>query len=340
MRSLVVPLSLLLLVSALRAADEPASVYELIVQQYMTGKWEALDATIKTQAKEIGKFTPAQRQDLTYIKQSVLESRPAWWKPIKSGEKQDFRADVWGRAMNLTFDPKGKGVETKWEGNKIQVSVTWSAGDMDNPDHAEHGFSKAELNHLNVFATLGMAAAWTAIPPQTFSQISTEEQKALLWQSFDFHGNVTGVYYGTPRARQWGIWLYLHSYQEKYQQMSNINARKAVAVAFLMEVLANPKKYPSIKLPDKLDSDKAEEKLALAVHVPMEKQGWTLAEDKTIRQAIRNFTAANERVLQNGGAVTLPNGLGLLLDPKADEPLRVKRDAWFKKQFDKAKDAK
>jgi len=119
--------------------------------------------------------------------------------------------------------------------------------------------------------------------------------------------------------------------------MNTVNSRKAMAAAFMVEVLGNAKKYPSIKLPSSLDPDNAEEKLALAMQKGIEKTPWTLAEDRSLREAVKAFATSNEAVMKTGGLIKLANGLTVQLDPEADVALRPKRDAWFKKQFDTVK---
>jgi hypothetical protein len=317
-------------------ADPPAvpSAYDAVVQPYLAGKWDELAGKLKSGAKELNALTGPRKADIAYIRQTLAESRPAWWANTKAGMKTAFRANLWGRGFDVTYDPEGKtNIQMNYTGDGVEVVVSWPAADMDNPAPAEHGFSKGTLNELNVFSILGMADAWRTVPAQTFANLGAAD-KTLLTRVLDLQGNLAGVYYGSPRARQWGLWLFLHSYQAQYAKMPTINARKAVAVAFLVEVLAGPSKYPSIDLPVRLEAENAEENLALAVHPCLEKHGWTLAEDRAMREALKSFAAANAGALRNGGKVTLPHGLVLSLDPDQDTVLRPKRDAWFKKQFD------
>jgi len=337
MRQLLYPIVLLVAgtVSCV-AAEAPASstFHETVVRQYMSGKWNELDATLKSGLKEFTALSGQPKLDVVYIKQSLLESRPLWWGQTKAGKKINIRAAAWGRSMDLIFDPSIKNsVETKSNGFRTDVFVNWPTANMDSTEHAEHGFTKGELANLSIFSTIGMAGAWSGLPTSALMNL-TEKDKALLFRAMDFRGNVTGIYYGSPRARQWGLWLFLHSYEGKYAKMNTVNARKAVAAAFLAEVLGNVKKYPSIKLPPSLEAENAEEKLALAMQKGIEKNGWTLAEDRAIREAMKLFATANEAAIKNGGTIKLANGLTVQLDPEADGALRGKRDAWFKKQFD------
>ncbi|HOX06390.1 MAG TPA: hypothetical protein PK280_08315 [Planctomycetota bacterium] len=338
--TLAVALMALVPATAGLSAEPPpeGGLYETVVRQYLSGQWDPLEELLKARAKEVDALPGAQGADVAYIRQSLAESHPAWWNQIKSGTgKVPFRPTVWGRAVDMTFDPAAKGgVQTTYVGNRAVVTVSWPAADMDNPAHAEHGFSKGELNNLSAFNTLGMAAFWSDLPMASVANLS-EDRKTLLIRALEFNANLTGVHLGSPRARHWGLWLYMHSYLGKYAKMPTLNARKAIAAAFLIEVLSNPAKYPSIALPKTLEAENAEEKLALAVHEKIEKGAWTLAEDRAIREAIKALREANPDVLKQGGSVTLPGGLAIDLDPQKDAPLRAKRDAWYKAQFDKTK---
>lgn len=114
--------------------------------------------------------------------------------------------------------------------------------------------------------------------------------------------------------------------------------RKANGAMFLAEVLTDPAKYPSLPMPKNIPADGAEEKLADLYCDWVQKHGWTVAEDIALRKAIHKFAETNTdtRSLPKLQLVTLPNDLKISLDPAGDEKLRPLRDAWLKKQFDKA----
>ncbi len=314
------------------AADPPENpLYDSIVQDYLAGKWDDLEATLKAKTKEINAFVGTQKTDLVYIRQSLSESHPIWWNQAKAGKKMNFRQAAWGRSMDLIYDPAGKGgIETKFNSGIREITVSWTSGDMDNAAEAEHGFSKGELNNSTVFATIGLAHAWSTIPTASMMNL-TEKDKAALWEYLDFRGNITGVYYGSPRGRQWDLWLYLHSYQDKYAKMATINGRKSVAVMFMDELITNKKKYPSIKLPAIAD-DVSEDKFALALSNAIEKAHWTLAEDRSIREAAKALGTANDTLAKMQGRVKFSNGTEMALDPEADGALKGKREGWLRKQ--------
>ena len=317
------------------AATQSSPNYQLAIKQYMTGQFDELEETLR--ASDLLTLKGQERADIAYIRKCIIEVRPTWWKKVKGDNKTPVHFLVFGRSVDATFDPKGKGgVSMTMTTSKMDMNISWAAGEMDSKDQAEHGFTKGDLNSLNVFSTLGYAAAYPSIP-QSYMQDPSDAKKLLMFRMLDFQGDLGGTYYGSPRARQWGLWLYMHSYLDKYAKMQMLNSRKAVALAFMIEVISNPEKYPSIKLPAKVEADKTEEKLALAIHQPIEKKGWTLAEDKSIRDALRTLASENPAPIMANGKIKLAAGLFIQLDPEQDSQMLAAREAWFKKQFENRK---
>ena len=148
----------------------------------------------------------------------------------------------------------------------------------------------------------------------------------------DFRSDVTGLYYATPKARRWGEYLYLLGWKDMYAKMPTINARKANGAMFLVEVLTDASKYPSLSPPKEIPAEKTEEKLAEYYRDWIETHGWTVAEDIALRKAIAKFALANESdLVRSQQMVMLPNKLRISLDPEEDDKkLRPMRDAWLK----------
>lgn len=325
------------------AADSPKSngansgdLYQRISQDYLDGKWEELEKELGVSSKEIEALSAAQQADVAYIRKVFTECRQPWWKQCKKGKKVEIRPSVWGHSLRFWFDPAGTGgVQLTTSGPVKVLAVSWTLADMDNPEHAEHGFSKGDLCNLGVWSTIGVGSVWSQTSAQALIN-SNEADKLRLSRYQDFRGNVTALYYGTPKTRRWGVFLYLLSWMEKYNQMPTVGSRKAAGAMILAELLTNTANYPSIPLPSELPAEGAEAILAEHVRNKIEKHGWTIAEDKSLRDAIKAFAAANETGVLTTQKVTLPNKLQVSLDPEADKRLNAKRDAWFKSQFDKA----
>jgi hypothetical protein len=341
-RALVILVSLMTLVAwtdvTLRAEDAGTAptVRDRIIGEYLNGNWDEAEADIAANPRELtGPPTPA-RADLEYVRKTIAECRPAWWKQSKAGKKFVFRAAVWGHTRAFTFDPAGKtAIQLNYLNGTPSVTVMWDAADMDNPAQAEHGFTKGDLNDLTIWMVLGTSDSWLGL--SLASQANLDESgRQLLSRYLDFRGNISGAYYGTPRARRWDLWLDLASYTEKYEKMTTVMSRKAVAAIFMEEVAAHPGKYPSIKLPDDVPEDGAEAKLAGLLKRWIEKNGFTLAEEQSLREAMKAFATANTANVRQSGKVTLPNGLVVFLDPQLDQPDAIKRNTWLHSQIKSA----
>lgn len=68
-------------------------------------------------------------------------------------------------------------------------------------------------------------------------------------------------------------------------------------------------------MPKTRAADGAEEKLAEHFRGRPEKQGWSVAEDRALREAIKAFAAANDASVYQTGKVTLANRLAISLEP-------------------------
>ncbi|HSU67576.1 MAG TPA: hypothetical protein VLJ39_11935, partial [Tepidisphaeraceae bacterium] len=200
--------------------------------------------------------------------------------------------------------------------------------EMDSDAPAEHGFTKGELNDLLIWELLGLSSSWTGVPLR--SQTNLDEKSQLLLNRYlDFRGNIAGLYYSTPRARRWGLWLDLASWEKEYEKLPTRNARKAAGAMFMQEVVGNRLKYPSIDLPKSLPEEGAENTLAQHLRGWIEKHPLTFSEDQSLRQAMKTFAAANALNVRSSGGVKLPGGQVVALDPDADQPEAAKRQAWL-----------
>ena len=238
-------------------------------------------------SKSPANLAPAERADIDAIRRAMGECRPEWWKLIKAGKKVNFRPLLWGRALNATYDPQGKSsVLLSYVGSEAHATVTWDASDMDNPAHAEHGFSKGELNDLGVWLNLGMAQSWADIP--VGSQVNLKDDTRLqLTRYLEFRSNVAGACYGSPRARRWALWLDLAAWEDKYAKMPSAKSRQAIGAMFMAEVVGHPDRYPSLHLPGEFPDRGSEPKFAAQLKPWVEKHSLTLAEDQSLRRRSR-----------------------------------------------------
>jgi hypothetical protein len=328
--ALFLALGTLLLGETPPAAPPAGGPYQRLVEAYMAGQWDAAAGMLAAGNRELQAVPASEQPKVTYIRQSLAECRPdAWWARCMAREKFVFTPHIWGHEMPATFDPAATNpVRLQFSRGKVQVTLMWPATMGENQVAKGRGFLPEDLTHLNVWNTLGMAEAWARIPLKAQTNLPAAAQVQLA-QYMDFRSHLTGVYYGTPKARRWGLWLCMAMYVGENVGNAGRSAREAIAVVFMSEVAANPTRYPSIPLPKKLPDVDTEEKLAWELRLWIEKHGWTLVEDKLIRDAMAACAKANGMPAYQKGQVTLANGLIIDLDPAKDTPLRQQRDSWF-----------
>ncbi|MCX5677352.1 MAG: hypothetical protein NTX87_20400 [Planctomycetota bacterium] len=313
-----------------------------ITSAYMGGNWEDLDAALAAAAKpaEMKALSKAQKADIDYVRQAMAECRPAWWNSLKAGKKASFQVAVWGRAADVVCDPDAKKSTIQVPGGSAKPKLTLGSdlSTIDNPDHAEHGYTKGDLAGVGFWQSLGSVVGLAALPQRSIQGLLTDKDKLRLGIYLDFRGDLTTLYYGTPTVRQWGLWLYLAAYMEKYSKMEIVNSRKAAAAVLLAEVLKSPATYPFFALPDSLPDEGAEGKLALHFLSKLNrKKPWTLAGDNAFRAAVKAFALVNEQKAFDTGKVVLPGNQAIALMAADDAALQAQRDKFVKAAFDKIK---
>jgi len=318
------------------SAGSQPSILIGIVSQYLQGNWDELAGELKTRSREIAALPAAQKADVEYIRRAIGECRPEWWAQCKSGRLSKFRPVVWGRSISATYDPDAKSeLAITYLNGGPSVTIKWPAADMDNPGiEGELKFTKGEHVDLDIWRRLGTAQSWGPIPPR--SQLNlTEPERKQLTRYLAFRGNVAGAYYATPRARRLALWEGISGWSHEYDKAAMYMPMRAIGILFAAEVLGHPETYPSIKWPEEPPADGAESKMIWALQEWIRYHELPLSEDKALREAFKAFAAANEGRTRQGGIVTLPNKLTLSLDPEADKPLSVLRDAWIKDRYAK-----
>lgn len=315
------------------AVAAPDQAYQRVVEEYLNQKTPELQKDLSPQNHELQDLTAAQRADVVYLRQTLAECRPEWWVKCKEKEEFNFRPAAWGRPLRATFDPNSKSnVQMSYVNGDPSLTLKWEGADLDSKQPAEHGFTKGELADLGVWQTIGMAEVWSVVPISAQMNM-TDQTKLALQRYLDFGSTATGVYYSMPRSRRWGLWLATAMYLDKYSNLPTVNSRKAVGATFLAEVASHRTKYPSIQLPDSLPDDPVEENLAIHMKNWIEKHGWTLEEDRAIRDSIKALFLANQSGVMQSGRVRLPNGLFIALDSAKDAQYSEARNAWLKNEL-------
>jgi hypothetical protein len=324
------------------APPAPSPLVTDLTAHYLDGDFDFVESALKEHAKEFQGLPPKQKADVAIISTAVTQSRQPWWKLCKSGKKFPFHPLVWNRRLDADFSPTVNGVQYNNNDGNIHFNIGWDINDMESPAHGEHGFTKGEICELGIWMDMGNADAWSMIPVSSLQDTSEENRNTLI-RFEDFRSCVTGAYYGTPRSRRWGLFLCLNNYLPKYEKGNTQMAREAVGAMMIHELLANPAKYPSIKLPTEAPQEHAEAVCAGEIKNWIERHPWTLAEDQSLRDMLKRLAVANCASTFRSASVVLPDKLlekpadklSVSFDPEKDKPLAIKRDAWIRAQLRK-----
>jgi hypothetical protein len=323
---------------AARAA-EAGDLYARIADAYMMGRFDELDEALREAGKRMGELTAEQKAGVLYVRKALAECRPAWWALSKKGRKTPVRQKLWGKTLYATYDPAGKGGFQLSPGQLgTVITVSWKPEEMDSTAKGMYGYLQGDMTCVNVWSNLAMAAVWNKLSQQALARTS-ERDKLRLNRYVSFRANLATLYHCTPPGRRYALHIYFASFfYDNWGKSPLAGSRRAVCAMAMGEILADPSRYRSLKLPKSLRADGAEEALGQHYkHAIKRTAAWTLAEDRRFRESLKPFAAANDHGVYKAEKVTLPNKLVFAIDVDADKAYRPQRDAWVKRQFDKAK---
>jgi len=323
-----------------RAADADG-LYARIADAYMTGKFDELDTALGGAAKQMDRFTDEQKADVVYVREALAECRPSWWAACKQGKQARIRQEVWGKRFEVFYDPQGKGGVNMSSGlGGMRVTVSWKPEDMDSTASGLYGYLKGDQTCVNVWSNVAIGQIYAGLPLRTLARMN-DRDKLRLNHYMSFRANLATLYHATPPGRRYALHIYFASfYYDKWGKGPGAGTRRAPCSMVMMEILRDPSRYRSLKLPRSLPAKNAEEALGKHYKMTMKRKAvWTIAEDRRLREALKPFAAANDKNVLKTGKVALPNKLVYAIDVKADAAYRPRRDGWFKEHFDKAKGA-
>jgi hypothetical protein len=317
-----------------RAATAPttaaAELHAQILDKYIAAKWDTL-ATDLAKTKDINAMTKDQQADVAYVKQAVADGRPAWWDSLKQGRKTIIQTRIWQKTLNLTWDPAltpGSINMSQTPGGPIAISVNWLSADMDSTEIAEHGFTKGDLAYVGIWGAMEAAQLYGVLSVQQVNNLN-EKDRTKLSRFMGFRQAVAAAYYGTPRARRWISFLAFDGYIASHLTNEGFIPRRGLAVMLEQEIVSHPARYPSLRIPRNLTAETAETNLATNLMGQFERTTLTFAEDKALREAVKEFAQANTQTIYAGGKITLPSKLTLPLDPSEDGDGPAKRGTWL-----------
>ena len=309
--------------------EEIQAFYQSTTDRDMSGDWETLVADITRNARLQNALSKEKQADITYIRAAVNDGRPAWWNAIKQGQKTQVRANLWAATATATWDPAAKDqLQVTNAANRTVITIHWDQSDMDSAAPAEHGFTRGEVNGRDVWTTIEMARLYGGLTYQNLNS-QPQEMQTRVFRYVVFRGVVTTAYYGTPRMRQWAGFLAMDAYVGSHLTNEGFIRIKPLGAMMVAEFAGNQAKYPSIKLPAVRSAENAEGTLARSLMGQLEQVRLTFAEDKALREAVREFAVANQAGVVNTGKITLGNKQIMMLDPAADREAGAERGKWL-----------
>ena len=298
------------------------ALYDRILTQYFAGDWDELNAQLTANIREVSTLPPAQKADIDYIRKTIAECRPAWWKIIKAGARSNSA-------------PSSGAIPSPQAGNKAPASRTWAS---------------TMLGRTRLLRSIGTQRTWTT--PRWSAKWNSPRAKRWMKPSgrvgkgcklggnrpalaawlerrgpnalsryLEFRSYVTSAYYTAPAPADGLCGNPSPAGSHEYDKDANQMVRKTVAILFNEEVLAHPEIYKTVPRPKEPPADGAESKMVWELQEWMRPDELSLAEEKSFRDALKNFATANELKVRTTGRVMLPNGLAVSLDPAADKPL-------------------
>jgi hypothetical protein len=335
------------LAAAPTSRPDAEGAYKALVEAYLHGKWDALGDAAKAAERIQGLMTPQQRQDIAYIRKAAAECHPPWWTNCKSTSKVSFKASIWDRPVSVNYVPADK---AGWTANAdthrktISVVVSWNPAQVDETKPLEGELKRYEatsgdIAELTIWYHLGTNFVLSCLPLDQLVAMYADHK--LLFDHFqDFLALQTAVYHTGPRARLTMLMLQLGPAGLRSDRESQVRASRAFGSMWLAEVLTDPTKWPNVHLPATAPEKDVEETMITNLYANVAAD-WTLAEDKALRELIRNFvTTKADQVLRTRGEITLANKLSFKLQAPDDRELQKKRDAWIVERVNKLAEAK
>lgn len=319
-------------------------LYNQLVDAYLHGKWAELAEAQRALSKAKGFLSAQQREEVTYVRQAAAKCRPAWWQACKSTRKTVFTPTIWNRAVPVPYEPGDKtSFQFGVKGRRVVFSVSWNPSDVESDAPASdealarHGCTKGDQTEVNIWRLLTHNRLLAAMPPASVIEIySRQSEQRLAFEHFkEFRAKVEILKNCSPSARRMEMVMILAGFTNRESDNVDARTRRALGHMFLAEVLADPSKWPSVRLPNRGPQKDLLRSIAMSIKTKINaKNTWTIAEDRALREAAERFCRANGQNVLQTGKVVLPNRKTFMLMAQADRPFRAERIAWLRERLE------
>jgi hypothetical protein len=288
-------------------------------------------------------MTPAQRLDIAYVRQAYAEHRPPWWKNTTSSKNVSFTATIWGRSFKANFMPSemlGGQVVGLDESGRFQTIVTWQPHLVNSPKPIEgeveeaHKLTEGDMAGAIVWHELGHNYVTQSLPTDQVKVLYTD-YRLLFGALQEFYADMTALYHCTPQARKATMMIRVPGLSWNDVNDPHCRAAHAIGAWILAQVLSEPAKWPSFRMPPKTPKDEIERRTILYMYEHIE-PSYSLAEDRHLRELVGQFIRTQgATVLKKKGTLTIAKGLDLKLMTAEDRELQTRRDTWVAAELTK-----
>jgi len=322
------------------AKQKALEQYKKVLDRYMSSDFAGLKVEM-ARMRSTARLPRSDKLDLAYIKRTIPEYRPLWWKHCRSASNVSFRAKIWGRPFVANFmptQPQGKRQAVQLVNNRIQIVAQWQPHMVDNPQPitgtlaVAHGLTRGHVGESIVWYELGRNYVPTFLPVKQ-AVFLYQKQGTMFSHVQEFLAGMSSLYHSSPKARLASLFMQIDPLKKNEGGSACTRAGHAVGAMILARVLTEPKQWPAFKLPTEVPKTMVELNTILHVYNRIDPE-WSLAEDKALRDLARVFVLTRGKaILKSKGTIVLSNKLSMKLMATHDRQAQVLRDAWVAKKL-------
>jgi hypothetical protein len=320
---------------------------------YMSGNWEKYDELVKTSAQMSRELDADARRDIAYMRNSVADFRPLWWKNCQSSSAITFKANIWNRQFTANYMPsqsvghQSAGIMNgqvvalvSWRPEYVGSQKTFNNEEMMRihgiyvPRAEEFGFS---------MGTMAETIAWHELGHNYITISLTAEQLITLYREHrllfgclqEFYADLTALYHGYPDSRLF-TFLFRTAELEHYDEGESHcrGCAHGTGALILHRVLMDPDSWPSFHLPGKVPPSNVEINTIKYLRANVD-TNWSLEEDRNLRMFLKKWIFTHgANALRQKGRILLPSKQVMYLVYVDDREEQRKRDEWVKTRLE------
>lgn len=314
--------------------------YQKVEDAFMTDQMDDVTKLASQAARQTQYLTPAQRDNLAFMRKEAPNIRPKWWPSVKSTTPVSFRASMWGKTFPANYQPSSGTLGVQYpvdydpKTNRLIIVVSWRPNFIDNPKPLGGWLAKRMDMRQADFA---QCTAWHELGHNYISLHLPAEDAIELYVNYgalfscvqEFYADLTALRHASPKAVRTMMMFRLDDlYNPSDSESHSRGATHGTGSLMLSEFLAHPDAWPMVHFPPEVPADQIEINTLKYIYEHFDLK-WSLAEYKLLHDFIDGWVKKNgDAVLRSKGLVKLPNGLEYHVMEPDDRDWQTKRDAW------------